>query len=105
MRRGGIVSKMGRGPRSVPAVIGDGVRLVAEQIEEVADPRLLAVIAPLQFVAETSAVGVCRQHGVPLERFEDVAAYLLAALQEYVVALVGEFDVEHFEAWIAAQNQ
>lgn len=85
-----------------PAVIADGVRAVAEEIAPMVKPGSLYWTAPFQYVIEQMAPRVCVAHGLDPERVDDVAGYLLAALNEFAVALVGEFDLEHFEAWTAA---
>lgn len=79
-----------------------GVRQTALQVQPFVKAGSLYWTAPLQYVIEQMAPRVCKAHNVPIERVEDVAAYLLSAMNEYVVALVGEFDVEHFEGWTAA---
>ena len=88
--------------RDETAEIAAGVRAVAREIAPIVESGALYWRAPLQFVAEQMSGRVCRQHGLAEGRADDVAAYLLAGLNEYVVALAGEFDAEHFEAWTAA---
>lgn len=85
-------------------MIAAGVRLVAGEIAPLVKQGALYWTAPLQYVVEQMAPRVCREHGLELDRVEDVAGYLNAAFQEYVVALVGEFDVDHFEVWTAAMK-
>lgn len=82
--------------------IAFGVLAVAREVSPHLDPGALYWVAPFTYVAEQMAPRVCAAHDVPPAQAEDVAAYLLAALNEYVVALVGEFDIEHYEAWTAA---
>jgi len=86
-------------------LVAAGVRSTAVLIADLVVPGSLWWVAPLQFVCEQMSVRVCHQHGLPPERRDDVATYLMAALQEYVHALAGEFDPEHFEAWIAAESK
>lgn len=82
--------------------IGAAVSMVGAEIAAVVPRGSLYWMAPIQFVVEQMAPRVCRQHGVPLEQADNVAAYLMAGMNEYVVALASEFDVGHFEAWTAA---
>lgn len=84
--------------------IASGVYAVAKEIAPLVREGSLYWAAPLQYITEQMAPRVCAEHGVPLTNVDNVAGYLLAALNEYVVALVGEFDVAHFEQWIAAQD-
>lgn len=83
-------------------VIANGVYQVAREIEQVRHPLPLFARAPIQYVCEQMGWAVCKAKGIPMERHPDVAAYLLAGVQEYVVALFGEFDEAHFEEWTAA---
>lgn len=82
--------------------VANGVYQVAREIERVQHPLPLFARAPIQYVCEQMAWAVCKAKGIPLERHPDVAAYLLAGVQEYAVALFGEFDETHFEEWSAA---
>lgn len=79
-----------------------GVRAVCKQIAPMVVAGSLYWTGPVQYVAEQMAVRVCAQYRLPPERHGDVAGYLLAAINEYIVGVVGGFDVEHFEAWTAA---
>lgn len=103
VRRGGLVGAL-RGPQSEADHIGVRVGELAKQAAPAAAPGMLQYLAPLMFVAERATIGVLKLHKLPADRGEDVEQYLLAALQEYVVAVAGEFDVNHFEAWTAAQD-
>lgn len=82
-----------------------GVRHVAKDLVVLVKPGSLYWAAPLQYVCEQMAPRVCAEHGVDPDLVSEVAGYLLAGMNEYVVSLVGEFDVEHFKAWTAAANQ
>jgi hypothetical protein len=88
--------------RSIADQVADGVRAVGHTIGPHVMPGSLWWQAPLQYVAEQMAPRVCAARGVELGRQDEVAAYLLAGLNEYVVALADGFDVEHFELWTAA---
>jgi hypothetical protein len=81
--------------------VGLGVRQVARDLASAVIDGTLWWMAPLTYVAEQAAPRVCRQHGIDPARAEDVAAYLLNGLSELLVAMVGEFDVEHFERAVA----
>lgn len=85
------------------AEVAAGVLRVGRSIQANIPPGMLYWQAPFQFVAEEMALHVCRQYEIPIERRDEVAAYLLAGFHEYVVALVEGFDGEHFELWTAAQ--
>ena len=86
-------------------LIAAGVERVAGQIASVTRPGFLYFAATTQYLAERLAAAVCHEHGVPVDRADDVAVYLTAAMQEFAVSLLAEFDVAHFDAWIAAQEQ
>lgn len=90
--------------RSEAQEVAGGVLAVAQEIAPLVKPGSLYWTAPFQYVCEQMAPRVCAAHGLAGERREDVATYLLAGMNEYVVALVGEFNREHFEAWIAAAD-
>lgn len=79
-----------------------GVRVTAALIVDVVPPGSLWWSAPLQFIAEQASVRVCKHYEIPMDRVDDVAAYLLGGLQEYMHAMIGEFDMQHFETWVAA---
>jgi hypothetical protein len=83
-------------------VVAVGVRATAKEIMAVIEPGSLYWRAPLQYVCEQMAPRVAKQYGLPDDALDELRAYLMAGLQEYMVALVGEFDREHFEAWSAA---
>lgn len=85
-------------------VVAVGVRNVALELAPLAKAGSLYWLAPTQYVAEQMAPRVCEQYNLALERRDDVASYLMVAMQEFITALVGELDLEHFEAWVAAQN-
>lgn len=85
--------------------IAAGVFHVAEAIAPLVKPGALYWSAPIQYVCEQMAARVVRAHGLEPAELENVAGYLTAGVNEYIVALVGEFDNEHFRAWIAAQDQ
>lgn len=85
--------------------VARGVFATAQQIAPMVKPGSLYWTAPVQYVCEQMAPRVCKAHSLPLSMADDVAGYLLAGMNEYIVSLVGEFDAEHFEAWIAAQDQ
>lgn len=89
---------------SEPNVIAEGVRSLAVDLEPHTTPGALYWTAPMAYIAEQAAPRICRMAELPAERVDDVAAYMHAALNEYVVALVDGFDSQHFEAWIAAQK-
>lgn len=82
--------------------IGVGVRAVAREIVNEVEPGALYWRAPLQYVAEQMAPRVAKAHSVPDSHLDDLRAYLLAGLNEYVIALAGEFDAEHFARWVEA---
>jgi hypothetical protein len=84
--------------------VGVGVRAVARQIVAEIEPGSLYWRAPLQYVCEQMAPRVAKQHGIPDAALDDLRAYLLAGLNEYVIALAGDFDGEHFRAWAAAMQ-
>jgi hypothetical protein len=86
------------------AEIGAGVQAVATEITGHVEPGALYWRAPFQFVCEQMAPRIARAHELPDEAADHVALYLLAALNEYVVALAGEFDRGHFVAWAAAEE-
>lgn len=86
-------------------VVAVGVRAVAREIAPLVKPGALYWTAPLQYVVEQMAPRVCAEHGVDASRAGDVAGYLLAGMNEYIVALVGEFDIGQFEAWTAAAER
>lgn len=83
--------------------IGAGVRAVAMQIVSEIEPGALYWRAPLQYVCEQMAPRVAKEHGIPESQVDDLAAYLLAGINEYVVTLAGEFDTDHFVAWAGAE--
>lgn len=103
-----VVRKAAAAVAREPAVdaqeIARGVFAVTRDIAPHVKPGALYWQGPLQFVCEQMAGRVVRQYGLPAAERENVAGYLLAGLNEYVVALVGEFDRDHFAAWIAAQD-
>lgn len=82
--------------------VAQGVYQVARDVERHPHPLPLLARAPLQYVCEQMAWAVCKAKGIPFERHTDVAAYLLAGLQDFAVSLFGDFKMEHFEAWTAA---
>lgn len=82
--------------------VAQGVYQVAREVERVQHPLPLFARAPIQYVCEQMAWAVCKARGIPLERHPDVAAYLLAGMMEFAVALFGDFKMEHFEEWTAA---
>lgn len=82
--------------------VGIGVRAVGRQIASEVEPGSLYWRAPLQYAAEQMAPRILKEHGLPDSALEDLRTYLLAALNEYVIALAGEFDAQHFAAWSAA---
>jgi len=79
-----------------------GVRAVAKEIAAQIEPGALYWRAPIQYVCEQAAPRVAGKFDVPDAKLDELRAYLMAGMQEYIVALVGEFDREHFEAWSAA---
>lgn len=83
-------------------VVADGVRAVAREIASQVEPGSLYWRAPFQYTVEQMAPRIVAEHKLPEEAIDTVAAYVLAAFNEYVIALVGEFDQEHFAAWSAA---
>lgn len=83
-------------------VVGVGVRAVAKQIMAEVEPGALYWRAPLQYVAEQAAPRVAKEFTIPAERMDELRAYLLAGMNEYLIALMGEFDPAHFEAWSMA---
>jgi hypothetical protein len=70
-------------------------------IADLVVPGSLFWVAPLQYVTEQMGVRFCEQNNM-MDRVDEVQAYLMAGLQEYAVALVADFDMDHFEAWTAA---
>jgi AAA+ superfamily predicted ATPase len=82
--------------------VGAGVRAVAKEIVGEVEPGSLYWRAPLQYIAEQMAPRIVKHHELEGVALDDLRAYLLAGINEYVIALAGEFDREHFEAWIAA---
>lgn len=90
------------GELSATDVVAVGVRQVARDIAGEVPEGALWWRAPLQFVAEQMAVRVCKARRIPEGRRDDMAAYLLSGVSEFVVALASDFDEEHFEAWTAA---
>lgn len=111
MRSGGLIGAVREAVAAPPARTSErvesivaGVRETLVEIEPVANAELLHITGPLHYVAEQATLGILRLRKLPRDRGDDVVSYVQAALQEYVVSLVGEFDVEHFEAWIAAQD-
>lgn len=83
-------------------VVAVGVRAVAKEIMDQIEPGALYWRAPIQYVCEQAAPRVAGKFDVPDAKLDELRAYLMAGMQEYIVALVGEFDREHFEAWSAA---
>lgn len=83
--------------------IAAGVYGVAVLIRDEVPLGSLWFTAPCQFVAEQMAVRLADRHDIAGERVDDLAAYTLSGLQEYVVAFAGDFDMQHFEAWSAAE--
>lgn len=86
-------------------VIARGVFAVARDLQSTVTPGSLYWTAPNAYVAEQAAPRICRMAQLPAGREDDVAAYLHAALNEFLVSLVEGFDAEHFEAWSAAQRR
>lgn len=82
--------------------IAAGVRRTGLAIVDLAQPGALWWLAPLQYIAEQMSVRVCASHDLDPGERDDVAAYLLAGLQEFVHALAADFDPVHFRAWTAA---
>lgn len=82
--------------------VAAGVRAVAKEIVNLIEPGSLYWRAPFQYVAEQMAPRIAKQHELPAAKLDELRAYLLAGINEYVVTLAGEFDPEHFEAWSAA---
>lgn len=82
--------------------IGIGVRDVVRQITPQIEPGSAYWRGPLQYVCEQMAPRVAKQHGIPDAALDDLRAYLLAGVNEYVIALAGDFDAEHFRAWSVA---
>lgn len=83
-------------------VVAVGVRATAKEIVADVEPGALYWRAPLQYVCEQAAPRVAKQYEIPEEAIDELRAYLMAGMQEYLIALMGEFDREHFEAWAAA---
>lgn len=80
-------------------LVGVGVRAVAKEIVGEIEPGALYWRAPFQYVVEQAAPRIAKQFGVPEALMDELRAYLLAGLNEYLIALVGDLDVEHFENW------
>jgi hypothetical protein len=90
-------------------VIADGVYHVARDVLEGPLPRVelplpVYAFAPLAYVCEVTAAVLCERHELGAERQHEVALYLLAGMQEVLVAAVAGFDREHLEAWVAAAS-
>lgn len=85
-------------------IIGSGVMSIAIDLEGVRTVLPVFVTAPLVYVCEMVAARICERESWPEERLDHVAKYLMAGLQEFMVALVERFDVEHFEAWTTADQ-
>jgi hypothetical protein len=83
-------------------VVAVGVRATAKEIMGLVEPGALYWRAPLQYVIEQAAPRVATQYSVPADKLDELRAYLLSGLNEFVIALMGDFDREHFEAWSAA---
>lgn len=83
-------------------IVGVGVRSTAKQIAVEVEPGSLYWRAPLQYVAEQMAPRIAKEHAIPDGVLDELRAYLLAGFNEYVIALAGEFDPDHFGAWMAA---
>lgn len=79
-----------------------GVRAVAKEIAGVVEPGALYWRAPLQYVCEQAAPRVAKEFGLPDDARDELSAYLMSGMQEFLVALMGEFDRDHFAAWVAA---
>jgi hypothetical protein len=82
--------------------IGAGVRTIAKEIVGDVEPGSLYWRAPLQYIAEQIGPRLAREHKLEDVNLDELRAYLLVGFNEYVVALAGEFDPEHFKAWTAA---
>lgn len=85
--------------------IGLGVRNVAAEIAATVTPAALWWTAPLMYVAEGMAAKAVETGRAPADRVEDLSVYFMAGLQEIVHAAFGEFDPEHFAAWLAALEE
>lgn len=82
--------------------IGAGVYTVAQDLAGRKLPLPVFAYAPLVYVCEMMAAVICEKRSWSRDRQDHVARYLMAATQEFAVALLGSFDETHFEAWIAA---
>jgi hypothetical protein len=83
-------------------VVGVGVRAVAKQIMAEVEPGALYWRAPMQYIAEQAAPRVAKHFNVPDAKLDELRAYLLSGMNEYLIALMGDFDAAHFETWVAA---
>lgn len=83
-------------------VVAVGVRAVAKEIMAEIEPGALYWRAPLQYICEQAAPRVAKQFEIPDAKLDELRAYLLAGMNEYLIALMGEFDPKHFEAWSLA---
>lgn len=82
--------------------IGSGVYAIVLDLQGRKLPLPVYITAPLIYVCEMIAASVCKRDETLKARHDDVSRYLMAAVNEFVVALVESFDAEHFEAWTAA---
>jgi hypothetical protein len=95
-----------RAGRDEATVIADGVYHVARETLAGTPrgelPLPVYAYAPVAYATEMMAAVICRQRNWPDDRAHQVALYLLAGVQEVMVAAFSGFDPEHFEAWIGA---
>lgn len=88
------------------ARISQGVYNVTHASRDVRGSRLgvripLWMQGPLLYVAEMAAAKVAARQGFPPEETQHVAAYLFDGFLNYAVAILVEFDQEHYETWLA----
>lgn len=96
--------------RGEAELIADGVFHVArETLEGVPRAELPLPVfawAPLCYASEMVAAVICKEQGWEGDqRQHEVGLYLMTGLQEVLVAAKAGFDVEHFQAWIAAASR
>lgn len=109
MRRGGLVGRaraLAR-PPSEAEIVAAGVHATAEKLAAagIITEHLLWWVASTQYMAEMIAPALCRQRRLSPDREDDVAAYFSVAFRDYAAAMITDFDVVNFEAWIAQQEE
>lgn len=105
MARRRVRQAVRKGDERAAQTIGQGVYTIARDLHGRQLPLPVYITAPLVYVCEMIAASLVKREPRLADRHDDVARYLMAALNEFAVALVETLDVEHFEEWIVAAER